>query len=50
MKENSLETLYCDKCGSSNVCQKMWVYPNTDHIDTPCSDRMEEEDNWCNDC
>lgn len=52
MEKKDLNTLYCANCGSSNVVTKMWVNPNTDEIDEDdsCSDRFEEEDNWCNRC
>ena len=52
MEKKDLNMLYCANCGSSYVVTKMWVNPNTDEIDEDdsCSDRFEEEDNWCNRC
>ena len=48
MAKGDLNTLYCADCGSSEVEMKMWVNPNTDSISDDCSDRLEEEDCWCN--
>lgn len=50
MANKDLNTLYCADCGSSNVETKKWVNPNTDEIGDSCSDRFEEEDNWCHNC
>lgn len=44
-KKKSLDTLYCSKCGSSDVEERVWVNPNTDEISY--NDSVEEEDCWC---
>lgn len=46
----TLDTLYCAECGSCDIEMKMWVNPNTSEINGNCSDRTEEEDNWCRRC
>lgn len=46
--ERSLDTLYCPKCGSSDVEERAWVNPNTSEI--RYNDSIEEEDCWCNSC
>lgn len=46
----TLDTLYCAECGSCDIETKMWVNPNTSEINGNCSDRTEEEDNWCRRC
>lgn len=50
MEKKDLDTLYCADCGSSNVEMKRWFNPNTGESGDRCSDRFEEEDNWCNSC
>lgn len=46
----TLDTLYYAECGSCDVEMKMWVNPNTSEINGNCSDRTEEEGNWCRRC
>jgi hypothetical protein len=41
--------LYCDECGSDDVQIKMWVNPNTSHVDGECSTDV-IEDGWCKQC
>ena len=43
--ERSLDTLYCSKCGSSDVEKRVWVNPNTREI--RCNDSIEVTDCWC---
>lgn len=40
-------TLFCEKCGSDNVCCKAWVYINDYSF---CEFCETEEDVWCDDC
>ena len=46
--ERSLDTLYCSKCGSSDVEKRVWVNPNTREI--RCNDSIEVTDCWCGIC
>ena len=38
----------CEKCGSEDVDQRVWVNLNTEQIMDLSSGEI--EDNWCNDC
>ena len=47
-KKKSLDTLYCSKCGSSDVEERTWVNPNTREI--IYNDSIEVTDCWCGIC
>ena len=50
MAKGDLNTLYCADCGSSEGEMKMWVNPNTGISGAAYSDRLDEENCWCDCC
>ena len=49
--EKSLNTLYCSKCGGTNIQAQSWVDPNTkEFINYVNGPFLETDDCWCDDC